>query len=59
MIFYTKCLCRTQDKLLAKKYRDLGYEVRDIRTDIEWRKHARSFNVRFPFVVVNGIAQVL
>lgn len=59
MIVYLKCLCRAQDKLLAQRLREMGYEVRVINKNPQWRREAALYRIKPPFRVVNGIAEVI
>ena len=59
MIVYFKCICKSSDKLLAKNLQAQGYEVRDIRRNLEWRKQAREYKMKPPFKVADGIASAL
>ena len=57
MILYIKCACRTQDKLLIKKYKDLGFEIRNISKNPAYRKEIKEFPyLRLPFIIAHGIA---
>lgn len=60
MILYVKCSCKTKDKLLIKKYKDLGFEIRDLSKDSSLRKEIKEYpSLRLPFTVINGTASQL
>lgn len=52
-------MCKPKDKLLSSKFKRLGYEVRNISKNPEWRKEAKSYNLGLPFIVENGLAKKL
>lgn len=54
MTAYFRCICRSSEKLLAKRLQSEGYEIRDIRQNFEWRKEARQYDAKLPFTVVDG-----
>lgn len=53
MIAYFKCLCG-QNKLLAKRLKDEGYEIRSVNLNRQWRDEALQYKIKLPFKVVNG-----
>lgn len=53
MILYIRCNCG-RNKVLASKYKILGYEIRAINISQKWRQEAAKYKARVPFVVENG-----
>lgn len=56
MIAYFKCVCTTKHRLLAKRLRDEGFEIRITNRNPVHRKEAKDYGLRMPFVVVDGKA---
>lgn len=55
MIAYVKCsTCSARDRLLVSKLKSLGFEVRDVRKNRQWRIEAREYEVPLPFWVKDG-----
>jgi prephenate dehydrogenase len=54
MIGYIKCLCGS-NKLLARKLKEQGYDVRVVNLNPEYRKEAAAYKTKLPFTVENGI----
>lgn len=59
MIAYFRCACTSYDKFRIKHLINKGYEVRVIKGNPQWRKEAKCYNLKMPFIVENGIARVL
>lgn len=59
MILYIRCSCKTKDRLLINEYRALGYEIRNITNNVEWRKEVKQYSARLPFTVVDGVVTEL
>ena len=59
MIIYLPCLCKSQYKLLAKKYRDMGYEVRTTKGKANIQKEIMQYQRTPPFIVERGISRPL
>lgn len=55
MIAYFKCLCRSSDKVLAKRYKEQGIEVRVTKNNTAYRDEAAKFKTKMPFLVDNGV----
>lgn len=56
---YFKCICTTEQRLLANKLRREGYEVINLSKQRELRHEAKAYGVKLPFKVVDGVASEL
>jgi len=54
MIAYFKCLCTAHSRLMANRLQGLGYEIREIRKNRDWRNEALAYKAKLPFTVNNG-----
>ena len=59
MILYIKCLCKSREKILAKRYSTLGYEVRNVGKNQAWKVEARKYGLPLPFTVEGDIVKQL
>jgi hypothetical protein len=60
MIVYFKCLCRSAEKLEAKRLRETHNAViRVVKNNPEWRKEVAKYKMKLPFIVENGEARPL
>lgn len=57
MKLYVNCKCG-RNKMLIKKYTELGYEIIILNVQIDRRAEAKSYGKRLPFIV-NGEATEL
>lgn len=59
MILYIRCLCKSKDKLAAKKLKQQGYEIRRTRNNPAYAKEAAQYGLKLPIIVENGEARRL
>lgn len=53
MIIYMKCACTSQDRLWVMHMRNNGHDVRAINKNSDWRKEAREYKTKLPFIVLD------
>lgn len=58
MTAYFRCSCG-KNKLLIKRLKAEGYDVRVTNLNPEWKTEAASYRTRMPFKVTNGVVERL
>lgn len=56
MIAYFRCVCKSADKLLARKLQGEGVEIRLTKNNPENREASKLYGCKMPFIVQDGVA---
>lgn len=59
MTAYFKCLCRSSEKIRAKKLIEEGYVIKITKSNPEFMLEAKSYGLKMPFKVTDGVAEKL